>query len=196
MNMIEVEKKFILTDNQLKAITKLAKFVRQMEFTDVYFDTRDRWLTLHDKWLRRRGDRFELKVPIPGVRQSMNVYREIENPRAIARELRLKSLREDVAENLAANGLRPFCTIASRRTFYRYRGFTIDIARMDFGYTIGEIEKIVRAEKNIPRATEEILALAVRLGLEAKPVYDKVIEYLRRYDLRHFRALRKAGIIT
>ena len=61
--MIEVEKKFVLTTDNLAKLTTGAKFLGEKSFTDNYYDTKDYLLALKDHWFRNRDGRWELKVP-------------------------------------------------------------------------------------------------------------------------------------
>lgn len=61
---VEVERKFICTDETLKVLEKTGVCVGQREFHDQYFDTADFDLTLQDFWLRNRKGCWELKCPV------------------------------------------------------------------------------------------------------------------------------------
>jgi len=62
--MIEVEKKFLLNTKQISKLVELASFIREVTFTDTYFDTKKYDFTLQDQWLRLRNDKYQLKVPL------------------------------------------------------------------------------------------------------------------------------------
>jgi len=82
--MIEVEKKFRLTDTQRESLIKDAEFVSEKTFTDTYYDTADYQLTTKDVWLRQRGENFELKVAVHfGYDRPADQYDEITDVQAI-----------------------------------------------------------------------------------------------------------------
>ncbi|KAK7877237.1 hypothetical protein WMY93_032056 [Mugilogobius chulae] len=61
---VEVERKFICSDETLSILEKTAVCVGQREFHDQYFDTESFALTLQDFWLRKRKGSWELKCPM------------------------------------------------------------------------------------------------------------------------------------
>jgi len=56
--MIEVEKKFILNEQDVERLTKNAQFLNERIFTDIYYDTENFSLTSYDKWQEKniKGD--------------------------------------------------------------------------------------------------------------------------------------------
>ena len=62
--MIEVEKKFQITNAQRDRLLEGAEFVYKKDIRDTYFD-RGVELCTKDLWLRERDGRFELKYPAP-----------------------------------------------------------------------------------------------------------------------------------
>ena len=82
------------------------------------------------------------------------------------------------------------------RKKYSYKGFNIDIDKMNFGYDICEIEKLANSRKSIKKIGEEIINLGRGLGLTIKwGVRGKVLEYLWRYDRKHYNKLKENKII-
>jgi len=196
--MIEVEKKFKLDNKQLARIKKLAKFVSKKTFTDVYFDDEEYSLTSSDVWLRKRGNNFELKVPGISARAArrVNVYVEIYGQKKISRELKLKSGSSGFISNLQKNGYRQFCRIKTTRKKYAYGDFIIDIDEVDFGYSLCEIEKIAKSKKDIGRIGREIISAGKKLGLKIYwSLRGKVLEYLWRYDKKHYNKLKESQVI-
>uniref|UniRef100_A0A8C6TC32 Thiamine-triphosphatase n=1 Tax=Neogobius melanostomus TaxID=47308 RepID=A0A8C6TC32_9GOBI len=61
---VEVERKFICTEEILKVLEKTGVCVGQRDFHDQYFDTANFDLTLQDFWLRNRKGSWELKCPV------------------------------------------------------------------------------------------------------------------------------------
>jgi predicted adenylyl cyclase CyaB len=196
--MIEVEKKFTLKEEDIERIIQGVEFVNERSFTDTYFDTSDYSLTRADKWLRLRDDRFELKLPMnagKGASQrKLDQYEELETEEAIRKALGLAtngSLRED----LEANGYKTFSTFTTTRKKYKKGDFIIDLDVMDFGYSIGEIELMVSEQSEMEDALNKILAFAKEQGLSVAPVRGKVIEYIKRNNLEHYKALEEAGVL-
>jgi thiamine-triphosphatase len=193
--MIEIEKKFSLTEEQLKKIGKLAKFISKKSFTDIYFDDENYSLTKKDWWLRKRDGKFELKIPIglSTERNKLNIYEEIITIQEIADKVCIQETNSNFTTELEKNNLHPFCKLTTLRTKYSLDGFTIDIDDMDFGFSLCEIEKIAESESEIEKITAEIMEFAKSLGLEIKPVPGKVVEYLWRNNRAHYDALVASG---
>ncbi len=59
--MVEIEKKFRLTQEQERQLLEGATSMGVKKNTDIYFDTEDFVLTRQDHWLRERNGRFEVK---------------------------------------------------------------------------------------------------------------------------------------
>lgn len=195
--MIEVEKKFRLEDGQEEALIEGAEFVSEAQFRDVYFDTEAYELTTQDMWLRRRDDRFELKVGayVDGERLA-DQYEEIEDVGAIARRI---GLRKDLPfeDALKERGLEPFCDFTTTRKKYRSGEFVIDLDTVmfdTFTYRIGEIELMVNDPIQVEDAIDRILAFAHARRLTIDSVRGKVFEYLRRSKPEHFEALAQVGL--
>ncbi|MEK7598804.1 MAG: CYTH domain-containing protein [Patescibacteria group bacterium] len=196
--MIEVEKKFKLDKTQLARIEKLAKFVSKKTFTDIYFDDEKYSLTSRDIWLRKRGKIFELKMPIiyAAARNHVNVYREIINTEKIIQALKLKKHSRNFLLNLRKNGYRQFCQIETIRRKYAYENFIIDIDEMNFGYALCEIEKMVKNKKTVAVASRQIIKFGKKLGLKIEwSLRGKVLEYLWRYDKKHYNKLKESKVI-
>jgi predicted adenylyl cyclase CyaB len=192
--MIEVEKKFILSDDDIGRLTNGAEFLGEKKMKDVYYDTKDFLLTCADKWLRLRGARWELKLPLRTDGGWHDQYRELETEEEISNELGLDT-KKQLEEELARAGYEPFASIITTRKKYKKGDFTIDLDEVDFGYKIGEIELMVNDESDMPGAIEKITNFAKKAGLTMAPVRGKLIEYLRRNSPKHYQALIDAGVI-
>jgi len=196
--MIEVEKKFTLSEAEIEKLTQGAEFVGEKIFTDTYFDSPDYKLTTRDKWLRLRGDRFELKLPMNEGKgasdRKLDQYEELDSDDEIRRVLGLKqqgTLRED----LEVCGYKSFASFTTTRRKFKSGEFVIDLDVMDFGYSIGEIELMVSDESEMEQALDRILAFANKQGLVIAPVRAKVIEFINRNNADHYEALKKAGVL-
>ena len=88
--MIEVEKKFLINEDEIKEIVKDSDFVEEKKLVDVYYDTQDFTLTTKDWWLRNRNGKFELKVSIQGSKGSIDQYHEIDDEKEICQHLKIK----------------------------------------------------------------------------------------------------------
>jgi predicted adenylyl cyclase CyaB len=193
--MIEIEKKFALTEEEAKRLLAGATFIKEVVMIDSYFDNAARTLSLKDCWLRERNGRFELKIASykgEWKDQVVNQYRELETDTEIAEVLGLL-IKTSLREALAAAGYAPFATIQTTRRKHSKEGFTIDMDVMDFGYTVSEIELMVEDESKMQEAVDKIMNFAKREGVIIKPVQGKLLEYLRRNDPPFFEKLVAAG---
>ncbi|MFA5270405.1 MAG: CYTH domain-containing protein [Patescibacteria group bacterium] len=196
--MIEIEKKFALSDKDQERLIQGAQFLKEKIFTDVYYDTTDLALTTNDKWLRSRDGKFELKLSLRrGTDRLADQYDELEDEESIKHALGL-DVDGDLADLLAANGYSPFVTITTVRTKYHKDGFGIDLDAIDFGdYThhICEIELMVEDQSEIDNAIERIINFAKEQGLTVGPVRGKVVEYLKKANPTHYWALVNADVV-
>jgi len=196
--MIEVEKKFILNEQDKERLTKDAQFLNERVFTDIYYDTEVFSLTANDKWLRSRGGRFELKLPLhEGADRLADQYDELEDEQKIREALNLLA-NGNLADNLAKAGYSPFCTCKTTRRKYKKEPFIIDLDIVDFQdftYNIGEIELMVKEKSEIESAIDKIMDFAKSQNLTIAPVRGKVIEYLKRTKPNHYQALVRAKVV-
>ncbi len=189
--MIEVEKKFRLKAGDEERLIAGAEKVSEKSMTDCYYDLPDYSLTKKDWWLRRRDDRWELKIAVHDRKlrkRNEDQYDELEDEGKIREALAL-SLKVDLLSGLVEAGYVPFATIQTTRRKYRRDGFTIDLDTMDFGYEICEIEKMVHEREQADQAVEQILQFAQKLGLDHGTVRGKVLEYLFRKAPEHYKTL-------
>lgn len=196
--MIEVEKKFILTEKEKERLIKGAEFLNEKVFTDIYYDTNDFSLTSNDRWLRSRDGKFELKIPIhQGADRLIDQYNELEDEQKIREALSLFSQRS-ISDDLARRGYYSFCTCKTTRRKYKKGLFIIDLDIVDFNhftYTIGEIELMVNKKSEIKTAIGKIMSFAQEHNLNIAPARGKVIEYLKRMRADHYHSLIRAGVV-
>lgn len=196
--MIEVEKKFILSDEEKSRLLEGADFIGEKVFTDIYYDTKDFTLTSADKWLRARENKFEFKVAMhAGAKKSLTQYDEIEDESRIGQVLGL-SANKKLPEQLLENGYLPFCVCKTTRRKYKKENFTIDIDVADFGsflYNIAEIELMVNDNSEMDEAAEKITNFAKSQELRVGPARGKIVEFLKRERPNHFEALIKSGVV-
>jgi thiamine-triphosphatase len=188
--MVEIEKKFSLNAEQEKKLLAEATFINERIFTDVYFDKKDHYYTVKDIWIRKRDDRFELKVPQSAflLERASDQYEEIEDDKKIAEFLKLP-VTKPLVEVLEENDIVPFCKITTKRKKYKKDKFTIDIDEMDFGYNVCEIELMVDDASEGGKAEVEIIDFASRFDLPNVRVRGKVLEFLRINDPEHMVAI-------
>ncbi len=194
--MIEVEKKFLLSDEERERLLWEAEFESEKTFTDTYYDTSDYALSTKDIWLRFRDGKCELKVPRDMKSYDTNAidqYDELLTEQEIRQYLHLPS-HKTFKEDLEYSGYRPIGTIATNRKAYRKEGFVIDIDYTDTGYSVGEIEILVEDKDGIEEATRKIIEFAARHQLVMKPVRGKLAEHIRIHNPEHFHILINAGV--
>lgn len=198
--MIEVEKKFALTDDETTSLLDGARFVGEYQISDTYFDVE--WFTLTRKgwWLRARDDQFELKSSLAkaGTNHDTSVFRETTDNARIREMIGLKVSNILIPDDLIAEGYVPFCTVSTVRKKYQKDGLDIDIDLAnfpDFSYASCEIEVGVEDQSQVAGAVEKILNFAQMQGLKMNPVKGKIIEYLRVMRPDHYKALVEAGVI-
>lgn len=194
-DMIEVEKKFTLTNEQEERLLEGTVLFKNITNVDVFYDTQNYHYTLQDMWLRTRNGTYELKIG-QGKNRTSNgtVYEEIEDENLIRKKLQLLP---DLSMNeaLIQAGILPFATIHKARKSYKREDFRIDIDVCDFGYELAEIELLVENSSNVQEALDRITTLADHIGLDASPQRGKLIEYLYQFSPNHYKALREAGVI-
>jgi len=198
--MFEVEKKFKLSEDEEKKLLEGAEFVSEKTFTDVYFDTDEYALSKNDMWLRKRGEQFELKIPMHDSegRKRVQRYQEIEGEEKI-REIFAIAPISDFETDIGSLGYKAFCTCITTRRKFTKEGFIIDIDLVnyvDFSYGIAEIELLVEKKDQMKKAAEKIEQFATKNGLEKIYVRGKVLEYLFRKKPEHFAALLEAGVVV
>jgi len=195
--MIEVEKKFAVRPGVKERLISGAQLVGRTIMTDIYFDTPDYQLTCKDRWLRKRNERWELKLPLNRERigdRTTDQYQELENEAEIARALGMSGDAK-LAEALVQGGHAPFCTVVTTREKYKSGDFTLDFDETDFGFSLLEIELLVQDPRDVMVATQRIVAFAHEHGTTAALDHGKIIEYLYRKSPPHYAALVSAGVI-
>ncbi len=170
--MIEVEKKFQPTVDQIKALTSGAEFMGAVVLEDTYYDYSDYRLLKKGVRLRNRNGEFELKIG-----KSNGVAEEIETDEEIQQYFSTsKSLNEFIDSELE-----PIIRYKTERQKYQKEGFSIDIDKLDFGFSVCEVELLVNTEEEIRVAEERILNFVTQYNLEIKDLPSKRGEYLRLF---------------
>lgn len=198
---IEVESKF-----EMKDLASLRRAVQSnggqalgtKSFVDKYLDTPECTLTRCDRWLRRRDDVWEFKVPVGNARSGgeLTTFREISGEEAILDELvRLGFQGRDLASAVA--GCVVFAEFTTTRAKFNLGGCLIDVDTASFGHSVMEIEVMVDHEDDIPAAQAKIDAVAALI--DATPLVEsggKLETYIRRHAPTVLAALVEEGILA
>jgi predicted adenylyl cyclase CyaB len=193
--MIEVEKKFAPTKVQLTKLLMSAKFISEIVFKDVYFDTKDFSLILNDKWLRLRDDKLELKLPLGEIghtHKSLDLYDEITNEIEIRKILNLQK-NINIEKALEIAGYKAVASFVTIRKKYQKESFNIDVDEIDFGYNLIEIETLIKNKSGMKAAGKKILKFAKVNGLTVTYVRGKFVEYIFRKNKKLYLAMKNVG---
>jgi adenylate cyclase class IV len=193
--MIEIEKKFKLTSDDIQRLTADGTLLGEKQITDTYYDNALFVLGRGDMWLRERNGRFELKMPLGGrTNGSVQTYDELEDDESIRKALNLP-FDQPLVDTLTAAGYNPFCICKTTRTKYKIGEFGLDVDVADFGdftYELAEIELMAEDAAAMAEAERKILEFAKKHGLALGEIRGKIIEYIARKRPEHFEALKKA----
>lgn len=196
--MIEVEQKFLLSEDQKTLLLQHAEFLNKRIFTDTYYDTKEYQLTTKNEWLRSREGKFELKIPVNHNTKTITTqYEELETEEEIKNYLHFNS-QESLETLLQKQGYTPFCTFTTTREKYKSEAFILDFDTVDFGdfiYHIAEIELMIESKEHVEQATRKIIDFASQYNLKIAPVRGKVIEYICKKRPEHYQALREYNIV-
>lgn len=202
--MIEIEKKFLLTDGQMQALLANARELGEKSVTDSYLDTANYNLTTNNFWFRERNGAYELKAPLTSKSRrsaTTNRYHELTELESIRQTLELDTT-SDFATVLSDAGIKRFMTCFTHRTSYAKQGFTIDVDAVtyldsQFKYAIAEIELIVDDESQADEAERRIIEFAKQFNLTTDQVIlGKVAAYLKTERTDHYDILVEAGIFN
>jgi adenylate cyclase class IV len=196
--MIQVEKKFLLSEQKISELIKDADAIGERTFTDEYFDDSSYSLTSRDMWLRKREGVIELKTPlfVDDCERVVDQYEGLEKEDDIRQALDI-SKEGDLEQDLAKKGFSPFVKLTTVRRKFKKDGFVFNFDTVefdDFTYSIAEIEKSVSERSKMDDAVSEIMDYAGKHGLESAMVRSKVLEYIRRKDPKHFQVLSECKI--
>jgi len=201
--MFEVEKKFKLNSQETERLIEGAQFLGERIFTDLYFDTDEFALSKNDIWLRKRGEQFQLKLPVQLEGKKLaDQYQEIDGQEKI-REIFAIPQIADFEKDIEKFGYGIFCDCTTTRKKYQKKDFIIDVDeivyesedKQDFSYKIIEIELVVENQAEILLASEKIQNFAKEHKLTPAQNRGKVIEYLFQKRPKHFEALVEAGVV-
>lgn len=172
--MIEVEKNFQPTDEQLAKMLADSEFVSKKINHDVYYDFGDDRLFRSYVKFRSRNGKFELKIKNQtGENENADAEIEIDDEEEIKKYFNTeKSIKEFIETEMVL-----WSDYKNERTEYRNGEFTIDIDKLDFGYEMVEIEVLVEDKTQIKDAEDRIINFAKKYDFEIKYVASKGWKY-------------------
>jgi thiamine-triphosphatase len=170
--MIEVEKKFIPTEENLKILLTDAEFLGEVINHDIYYDYSDYRFLKGNIAFRQRNGNFELKI-----QSGSGIHEEIEDIEKIKEYFDTSGLQEFINENLIS--AIEYRTIRKK---YKKEDFNLDIDETDFGCQVGEIELIVDKEEDVKNAEEKIQEFASRNNLDLGKGLSKKKAYLKKFN--------------
>jgi adenylate cyclase class IV len=194
--MFEVEKKISLTIKQLEELKKKSLFIEKQIIEDIYYDNNDYLLTLSNKWLRKRQNKYELKIG-PRFNQEINHFEEIDDEEKIKNILQLNPSL-NLNTSLPKANIFPFCSYTTHREKYKLDEFTIDLDIADFGnltYQIAEIELLVSKKEEMLDAEKKIIRKLDELGIVSlKPIESKLSYFLMKTNPEHYQKLIQSKV--
>lgn len=177
--MIEIEKKFIVSNEISNNIKNDSVFVSAKTIEDIYYDFHDFRLVKQDLWLRSRNGVVEMKIPNSKCQGSENIdiYDELEDEQKIKTFLKINSF----------DNLRKIVDLTTQRETYKLGEFTIVFDSVtsklnDFRYQLMEIEMMATDEDDIREISEKIKNLARKYQLSEGKTQGKVVKYLYEKD--------------
>lgn len=171
--MIEVEKKFIPIQENLKILLTDAEFLGEMTNHDIYYDYPDYRFLKGNIAFRKRNGTFELKI-----KQSGGVHIELEDVKEIESYFNVTDLEKFIDENL--NIAMDFKVYRKK---YKKEDFNLDIDETDFGYKVGEIELMIDKEEDVKIAEEKIQEFALKNNLSLGKGLSKKKAYLKKFNI-------------
>ncbi len=157
--MIEVEKSFDPSPEQLARILDGAEFLGETLNHDVYYDYPDLRLAKQKIKLRVRNGVPELKIE-----KSETVDNEIEDEEEIKQFFGIQIPLNEFIKN----ELIEIINYKNVRRKYKKEGIKIDVDNLDFGMQSCDFEVMVHDVREIPHAEEKIFTFARSVGLDPK----------------------------
>jgi adenylate cyclase class IV len=175
--MIEVEKKFQPTKEQLDAMLADADFLGEVVNRDVLYDYADYRLFKKHIRFRNRNGNFELKVPTGISGDTELAVTEFEDEEEIKKYFNItKNLKDFVGEELIL-----LMDITTYRKKYKRGEFNIDVDSVKGVYDFCEIEIMVEKEEDVAQAREKILNFALQYNFEVKNLPTKRELFLKKF---------------
>ncbi|KAI0563185.1 Thiamine-triphosphatase [Gracilaria domingensis] len=198
-DLIEVESRFRASPQAREALNMFAGDCKQVRFRDRYYCEQ---LALLDKWLRRREDQWELKIPVElGSRSQRGavVYKELVGSAALQHigQLGLSTSAMQVYASITT--VRSIWAFESRLPWGNYQmHITADECFADdgFQYSIGEIEVLVARDEQVDGAAQAVEHTCRQLELEKiDNSGGKLMRYLYENNSKLFRKLKDSGVV-
>ncbi len=178
--MIEVEKKFQPTKEQLEKLLDGGVFVGEKQLADIYYDLPDFSYFKQNIRIRNRNGVWELKANIKtDDPNQMSVSKEVTTESEIIEILGFDSDTKLV--DLVKSKFKELFTIRNHRKTYTKDEFTIDVDSLDIGYDLCEIELLVDDEIKIKDAETKIISFVEKYGLEIKDLPSKRALYFQKF---------------
>ncbi|XP_067130701.1 thiamine-triphosphatase-like isoform X2 [Centruroides vittatus] len=196
---LEIERKFIIPNNCEEKIKDLGGHLEEEEeFTDHYYDTSNYKLTLKDRWLRSRSGKWQMKYPMcekVGDRSTTKYYETEKENEIISILNQFGDRCFEKVQDFVRSECQPIAVIRTRRKTYKIKDARVCLDLTDFGFQTGEVEVIVREEKNFSEALQFVNELAFKLGGSAI-AEGKVENYLRTRKSSLYDLLVKNGVLN
>jgi len=187
---VEVEQKFVVPEDCGRILLEAGgKLLGEKDLVDRYRDDQDLTLLTNDYWLRQRSrgtvDAWELKLPAGRRETGGTIYREVSDPQIIRTLLNEVGVAEDLDQ------LDLLVEVACKREEWSLGGgMAVVVDRMEDGYTVGEVETMVRGEGGREEALARVKEVASKLGLTPQ-LEGKVERRLRLTNPRAYSKLRE-----
>lgn len=172
--MIEVEKRFQPTEEQLEKLLADSEFLGEKIIHDSYYDFEDARLFRGYVKFRLRNGNFELKVKNKNFNnKNINAEKEYEDEEEIKQYFNTqKDLKDFVKEEMVL-----WSEYSNNRKKYKNGDFSIDLDNLSFGYSVVEIELMVGKEEDVKEAEDRILMFAKKYNLDTARVPSKGEKY-------------------
>lgn len=177
--MVEVERVFKPTREQLEDLLKNAKHISDFINHDIYYDTPDLKLSSLKIKLRERNGELELKAKIgSGISEEIVDLKEIEN------YLSITDIDKYIKDELIV-----IAEFSTQRSRYQKDGILIDIDKTDFDYEICELEIPLSDHVNAMDSLNKIKDFAKKYNIEFEKNIGKKREYFRLFKPEIYKKL-------
>jgi len=186
---IEVEQKFVVPEDYSRILLEAGgKLVGEKEMVDRYRDDQDFSLLSNDFWLRQRSrgleEMWELKLPAGRREAGGTIYREVSDLQTIRMLLKEVGVQEDVDQ------LDLLVEVSCKREEWSLEEMTIVVDKMADGYSVGEVETMVRGKEGREEALARVKETASKLGVSPQ-LEGKVERRLRIANPRAYAKLKE-----
>ena len=184
--MIEVEKKCCPTEQFLDFLNNNAQKTNECIFYDICLDFDDLRLIKNDIWLRKRNEKYELKIPVISSSKKSDIYEEIEDDKKILNKLNLNNF----------DNLMELSNLITHRQRFRIGNLHIDLDKItspktNFMYKIMEIELMIEFPEQYEYAQQEIIKFMQKHHIKDEIVNGKFVEFVKEYRYEIYEILQK-----